>query len=271
MAALFGARVSQRGVGEVFRSLTAEDVEVRVAQASEKGCSLLLYKTARVDYAVLDETVGPERWACEYREVKGNLFCRIGIRFGDTWVWKENCGVESNQEAEKGEASDAFKRAGFAWGIGRELYAVPFIWVPASKLKRLQKNPKTGRWQCFDRFEVTRIDAEGGRVTALEIADEAGRQAFRWGRLDWRPVERPKPREEKGQGSRIEDVAQRCRRVAELRGVEPLEAMRALNASKAMRAAGVEEGQSEYTPEQMQVAVMVLDGWIRKAESDAQH
>ena len=58
--------------------------------------------------------------------------------------------AESNTEAEKGRASDAFKRAGFKWGIGRELYTAPFIWVPSSAAKI--ENGK-----CYERFEVSEI------------------------------------------------------------------------------------------------------------------
>lgn len=102
-----------------FRKLTADELEARVATVTAKGCSVLIYKNARVDMAVLDETVGPMNWQRSHREEKGNLFCGIGIRNEDTgeWVWKWDCGTESYTEKEKGEASDSFKRAGFNWGM----------------------------------------------------------------------------------------------------------------------------------------------------------
>lgn len=102
-----------------FRSLTAEEVEARVSAVSEKGISLLLYKDARCDMRVLDETVGPECWQREHYECKGNLFCRVGIKLPEwsEWVWKADCGTESYTEKEKGEASDSFKRACFNWGV----------------------------------------------------------------------------------------------------------------------------------------------------------
>ena len=98
-----------------FRDLTADDIEVRVQSVKQNGLILLLYKNARVDMSVLDETVGAENWQREHYECKGNLFCRVGIYCmtnpdGDApneWVWKSDCGVESNTEAQKGEASDA--------------------------------------------------------------------------------------------------------------------------------------------------------------------
>ena len=83
-----------------FRDLTADDIEVRVQSVKQNGLILLLYKNARVDMAILDETVGPENWQREHYECKGNLFCRVGINFTATatpnWVWKSDCGVESN-------------------------------------------------------------------------------------------------------------------------------------------------------------------------------
>ena len=146
-----------------FRDLTADDIEVRVQSVKQNGLILLLYKNARVDMAILDETVGPENWQREHYECKGNLFCRVGIHIGDNeWVWKSDCGVESNTEAQKGEASDSFKRACFNWGIGRELYTSPFIWVPASKC-----NINNGK--CYDRFAVEKIVVENKRIVGLSI------------------------------------------------------------------------------------------------------
>lgn len=150
-----------------FRDLTAEDIDVRIQSVKQNGLVLLLYKDARVDMAILDETVGAENWQREHYECKGNLFCRVGIRVTtegskSEWVWKSDCGVESNTEAQKGEASDSFKRACFNWGIGRELYTSPFIWIP--KEKCTIQNGK-----CYDRFVVERIKVENKRITALSI------------------------------------------------------------------------------------------------------
>ena len=88
-----------------FRTLNANEIECRVAQVYEgKGITLLLYKTARTDSTILDETVGKENWQDRYYECKGNLFCSVGIKCGDEWIWKDDCGTESNTEKEKGEA-----------------------------------------------------------------------------------------------------------------------------------------------------------------------
>ena len=120
-----------------FRLLKKEEIECRVSRISEKGVVLLLYKTARTDADLLDETVGPYCWQNDFKLVDGVLYGGIGIL--DTsnevidWTWKWDAGTESNTEAEKGRASDAFKRAGFKWGIGRELYSAPFTFIPAGK------------------------------------------------------------------------------------------------------------------------------------------
>lgn len=115
-----------------FRTLKANEIDVRVGQVTSKGAILLLYKDARCDMNILDETVGAENWQREHYEVKGNMFCRVGLFIKTLsgvpqWVFKSDCGTESNTEKEKGEASDSFKRACVNWGIGRELYTAPTI------------------------------------------------------------------------------------------------------------------------------------------------
>lgn len=161
-----------------FRVLRADEIDVRVAQAKETGVSLLLYKDARVDMSILDETVGPENWQRKHYECKGNLFCSVGIHAGTEWVWKDDAGSESNTEKEKGEASDSFKRACFNWGIGRELYTSPFIWVSADKTEIKPAGPK---FACYDKFWVGKIiiDDATRQITALAIDNKKG-HAFIW-------------------------------------------------------------------------------------------
>ena len=174
-----------------FRLLNENDIEVRVKKVTEKGAVALLYKTARVDMDILDETVGPENWTDDYKEIKGNLYCGIGIQFPDVAdvIWKWDCGIESREDEDgnqkKGEASDAFKRAGFKWGIGRELYTAPFIFIPADKI-RLKDSEYQGkkRYSTFDTFEVEKIAYDdAGRISGLAIRNEKTRErVFVWQR-----------------------------------------------------------------------------------------
>ena len=120
-----------------MRALRADEIEVRVGQVYDQKVSMLLYKTARTDMALLDETYGEFGWQCDYKELKGNLYCGIGIlnEASGEWIWKWDCGTESNTEKEKGEASDAMKRAGVKVGIGRELYSGPRIYLDVATYK----------------------------------------------------------------------------------------------------------------------------------------
>lgn len=173
-----------------FRDLTENDIEVRVGQAKENGVSLLLYKNARCDMNILDETLGCENWQREHYECKGNLFCKIGINtnFKDNnlppnWIWKSDCGTESNTEAQKAEASDSFKRSAVNIGIGRELYSAPFIWVDKSNVKTLQKITVKGKdiYRTNDKFAVEKIVIENKRIIAISIINTTlKKRVFVW-------------------------------------------------------------------------------------------
>lgn len=167
-----------------FPLLTADQIEVKVKQVTPKGAILLLYKTARTDMELLDAIVGPMNWAVDYREIKGNLYCGIGItRDGEHWVWKWDCGIESRADGDgnekKGEASDAFKRAGFKWGVGRELYTSPFTFA---KVETVQNG---ARWELkdkFARFTVKEIAYTDRTVSRLVITDNHGVVVFSFGK-----------------------------------------------------------------------------------------
>lgn len=154
-----------------FRELRADEIECRVKQTIQSGCIVLLYKTARTDMDILDETVGPENWVKSYEEIKGNLYCTLSIRCGDEWVGKEDCGIESRADEDgnekKGEASDAFKRAGFAWGIGRALYSAPFILIPC------ETEQINGKWRPKKNhyYEVSEIEYKDGKIIKLVITE----------------------------------------------------------------------------------------------------
>ena len=155
-----------------FRLLKADEIECRIAKINDNGLSLLLYKTARTDANLLDETVGAENWENDFKVVDGVLYGGIGIYDPqmDRWVWKWDAGTESNTEAEKGRASDAFKRAGFKHGIGRELYTAPFVFISKDNCE-IKKNER-GKLVCFDDFVVKEIEYTNSEISRLVIANE---------------------------------------------------------------------------------------------------
>ena len=153
-----------------MRTLNKEEIELRVGTATSNGASFLLYKTARVDMAILDEEFGAMNWRNRYEVVNNNLFCTIEVFNKDInqWISKSDCGVESQTEAQKGEASDAFKRAGFRWGIGRELYSAPFIWI--SDCTEVNQKGKTVLKREYNDLEITEYEVTDGKITKLEIS-----------------------------------------------------------------------------------------------------
>lgn len=163
-----------------FRTLKSDEIDCRVSTVSEKGCSLLLYKDARVDQNILDETVGMYNWQRKQEVIHNNLYCSVGIFYDGRgeWIWKQDVGTESYTEPQKGEASDAFKRACFNWGIGRELYTAPFIWINASNVKIVNKN---GKLTTYDRFKVGEIEYKDGKISYLTILDKSGNVVFSFG------------------------------------------------------------------------------------------
>lgn len=172
-----------------FRDLRADEIECRAQSVKSSGLVLLLYKDARVDMNILDETVGADNWQNKFYEHKGILFCSLGVNTNyahpekpDRWVWKDDAGVESNADAEKGNASDARKRAGVAFGIGRELYTSPFIWISGDKCN-IETKTFNGKstFECKDKFVVEKIIIENKQIVALAIWNTTKKcRAFVW-------------------------------------------------------------------------------------------
>lgn len=167
-----------------FPLLAKEQIEVKVKQVTEKGAVALIYKTARTDMDLLDQTVGPLNWQVGYRDIDGVMYCALSIRNPDTgeWISKEDCGIESRSDGEgtekKGEASDAFKRAGFRWGIGRELYSAPFTFLKVET----KQNPRGNGYVLADKFlsfDVSHIAYDNARhISELTIVDSKGNIVF---------------------------------------------------------------------------------------------
>ena len=158
-----------------FRALRADEVEVRVAQIGPYSTQLLLYKDARCDMNILDETVGPDNWQREHTRDNANCIVSIWDESKKQWIKKEDTGTESNTEKEKGLASDSFKRACVNWGIGRELYTAGRIIVPNDKLAFFEKN---GKKTLKDSLDVTAMDVENGVITKLIISKGDGAIVF---------------------------------------------------------------------------------------------
>lgn len=166
-----------------FRDLKSNEIDCRISTFNENYLTILLYKDARVDQNILDETVKPENWQRDHKELKNNIYCGISI-WDDTkkqWITKWDCGKESVTEAEKGEASDSFKRAGFNWGIGRELYTAPTIYIPY-KDKEGKENyeikTKNNKKTTYTKFYVEAIEITNKEITGLVIKNNKNKRVF---------------------------------------------------------------------------------------------
>jgi hypothetical protein len=114
------------------------------------SASCVAYIDARDVATMLDNVCGPENWQDDYRYVGTMLFGGIGIKIGEEWVWKWDTGSESNIEKEKGHSSDAFKRAGLKWGIGRFLYDLPVQRVKGNGQGRVQDESGKDVWDVTE-------------------------------------------------------------------------------------------------------------------------
>lgn len=162
-----------------FRDLTAEEIECRVSKVDSYGVVLLLYKDARCDQNILDETVGSMNWQRHHSRDNANCVVSIWDAEKKIWVEKEDTGTESNTEKEKGLASDSFKRACFNWGIGRELYTAPKIKIPPKSCS-IEKDDR-GKWKCKTSFDVKSISIENKRITSVEIVNAyTGETVYLW-------------------------------------------------------------------------------------------
>ena len=168
----------------MFRNLKKDEIDVRVAYVKENGFSVLLYKDARADMIILDESVGAMNWKREHTRDNKNCIVSIWDSKKNMWISKEDTGTESNNEREKGLASDSFKRACFNWGIGRELYTAPFIWISDVNLAK-------------KKIKVADIEISDKRIISLMLECE-GKCIFSWTSEEYRKI--------KG----IEEIKKKC-------------------------------------------------------------
>lgn len=162
-----------------FRDLKKDEIEVRIGQLFDgAGVTLLLYKDARCDMNILDETVGAMNWQRTHARDNANCIVSIWDSEKQQWISKEDTGTESNTEKEKGLASDSFKRACTNWGIGRELYTSPFIFINAKDCTFKEKN---GKQVCTDKFIVDYVAIDNKTITELRIkVSKTGKTVFVW-------------------------------------------------------------------------------------------
>jgi hypothetical protein len=180
-------------LNELSRPLDISDIDFRVQSINNGGyATILAYKDARVDMARLDAAVGPLGWQRRHEIVNGNLYCHVGLYNAEAndWVWKADVGTESMTEADKGRASDSFKRACFNWGIGRELYDYPVIsvklndneWSKDGGRPKQTYNLKIREWTWYSEFT-------DGRISFIAAKDENGKVRFKWGQMKPKEVE----------------------------------------------------------------------------------
>lgn len=165
----------------MFRDLKSNEIDCRISQINEKGLTLLLYKDARVDMDILDETVGAKNWQRSHTRDNANCVIAIWDEDKKQWICKEDTGTESFTEKEKGLASDSFKRAGFNWGIGRELYAAPFIYIPLKDKEgndNFELKEKNGKPITYTKFYVEAIQITEKVITGLAIKNDKGKRVF---------------------------------------------------------------------------------------------
>lgn len=165
-----------------IRLLKANEIDVRVQMIKPNYISVLLYKDARVDMKILDETFGPMNWQRTHSVVNNNLFCTVSVYDEDKkqWVSKQDVGIPSYTQGEKGEASDSFKRACTNIGIGRELYSAPSIFITPLQGEVTQNK---GKYQTRSKFYVREIEYNSEREIAyLTIIDSEGNQRYSYGR-----------------------------------------------------------------------------------------
>lgn len=150
-----------------IRLLGPEDIDVRIQSVNSGGARLLLYKNARVDMNILDETFGPMNWQRTHTRDNTNCIVSVWDAEKGEWVSKEDTGTDSNMDAQKGRASDSFKRACFNWGIGRELYTSPDMFIYSTDLETFKKDGN--RYVCFDGFVVTDIQYQGRAISSVTV------------------------------------------------------------------------------------------------------
>ena len=198
-------------MANLFRLLKANEIDVRIGQTGSGYVTLLLYKDARCDQNILDEAVGPMNWQREHSRDNANCTVSLWDKEKGQWISKEDTGTESNTEKEKGLASDSFKRACVNWGIGRELYTAPRIYIRGN-VEQLKK----------EKFAVAEIGYDSNReINKLAIANKSGAICFRFGNVtvNQMPIPVEEPPEDAATSSPAWDISTAIQRYCERKGI----------------------------------------------------
>lgn len=170
---------------ELQKPLPIESIDFRIQSINKGGyATILAYKDARVDINRLNDVCGVLGWKREHTRDNKNCIVSIWDKDNKHWVSKEDTGTESNAEAQKGLASDSFKRACFNFGIGIELYDYPIIQVKLNDNEFTVENNKAKPtwnlklkdWKWYSEFENNKLSFLGAK-------DEAGKLRFSFGKM----------------------------------------------------------------------------------------
>ena len=186
---------------DLSKPLTVDQIEFRVQSINNGGyATILAYKDARVDMQRLDDVCGPLGWKREHSRDNKNCIVSIYDDKNSQWVGKEDTGTESNTEAQKGLASDSFKRGCFNWGIGRELYDYPVIQIKLNnnefytyevfdKFKKKDVKKAKATWDLKIKLWKWYSEFTNGKITFLAARDNnldksgKGKVRFQWGKI----------------------------------------------------------------------------------------
>lgn len=249
-----------------FRALRADEMECRIGQIAKNGngLTLLLYKDARTDRDILDETVGSENWQCAYDVVGGELFCTVSIWSDERqqWVSKQDVGTPSNMEAEKGRVSDAFKRACFRWGIGVELYTAPRIWVPSGSCTIKESN--NGRYVCYDSFSVENVEIADRKIKSITVRNDTTHKAvFTMAQRTQSTLQRQSDPNAPATMEQLEEISGLVEVLSSKRNVAKDVVVSSLMKSRAVVTSGATDGEIR-TSAQASAAIGQLRAWAEK-------
>lgn len=171
---------------DLSKPLTVDQIEFRIQSINKGGyATILAYKDARCDMQRLDDVCTPLYWKREHSRDNHNCTVSIYNEKTSQWVGKEDTGTESMSEAQKGLASDSFKRSCFNWGIGRELYDYPEVKIQLNQNEfKVEGNKAKQTWELKLREWLWYSEFDNGKISYLSAVSVIGdkyKNRFAWG------------------------------------------------------------------------------------------